>query len=147
MDLKLNFDTPQHGWLPCELRLGDRFVEFEASDVPNNPVSDLVDSLWKGIRGEASEVWWHLEPAGYYFLMEPKESELLFKLQFSPDSTIAKRRTVFEASLNLKKTLMMFWRSAKKTGSFPVSDTDWPGIGDKDMNELKLKIGELGENS
>ena len=147
MDLKLSFDTPQYGWLPCKLKFGEHFVEFEASDVPNNPVGDLVECLWKAIRGEASEVWWHLEPAGYFFLMEPNGSELLFKLQFSADSSIAKRQTVFEAPLNLKRTLMMFWRSAKITGSFPVSDTDWPGIDDKDMEKLKLKIGTLDENS
>ncbi|WP_444997505.1 hypothetical protein [Aliikangiella sp. IMCC44359] len=143
MDLKLNFGSPHHGWLPCELRLGEHFVEFEASDVPNNPVEDLVDCLWKAIRGEASEVWWHLEPAGYYFLMEPNGSELLFKLQYSPDSTIAMRQTVLEAQLNLKRTLMMFWRSAKKTGSFAVSDTDWPGINNKDMEKLKHKIATI----
>jgi hypothetical protein len=147
MDLKLTFDTPQHGWLPCEIKLDDQVIEFDASDVPNNPVRDLIESLWKAVRGESSEVWWHLEPAGYYFIMEPDGSELLFKLQYSPDSKIANKRTVFEAPLNLKNTLMMFWRSAKKTGSFPITDTNWPNVDDSDMEKLKLKISELNDKS
>lgn len=143
MELKLTFDTPHNGWLPCELKFGDQVIEYDASDVPINPTGELVESLWKAVRGESSEVWWHLEPAGYYFIFEPKGKELIFKLQYSNDSTIANRQTIFEGSLSLKDSLMMFWRNVKRTGSFPVSDTEWPGIDEQDLQKLKLKIGEL----
>lgn len=146
MELKLTFDVPKHGWLPCEIWYGENLIEFEASDVPNNPVADLVESLWKAIRGETSEVWWHLEPAGYYFLFEPNGKELIFKLLFSPDSKIPSKRTIFGTSVNLKTVLMMFWRSVKKIDSFAGSDTDWSNIDEDDLEKLKLQIINLDDN-
>ncbi|TQV76859.1 hypothetical protein FLL45_02570 [Aliikangiella marina] len=121
-------------------------MEFEASDVPNNPVSELVESLWKPVRNENSEVWWHLEPAGYYFIFEPKQSELLFSIQFSPNSSLANRKILFEAKVNLRNALMMFWRCAKKTTTFETSDTDWPKLDKNELENLRTKLNQITDD-
>ena len=55
---------PTHGWLPVELQLDDRCFEFAASDVLNDPVSEIANAGVQLLSGSTclSTNWW-LEPS------------------------------------------------------------------------------------
>jgi hypothetical protein len=140
MNLKFSINKPEHGWLPCVLEINGKTFEIDASDVPTDPLDNLVDSLWRCCRGDNAEVWWHLEPAGYYFEFVPKLSELEFRVYFSIDSTNEKKELVTKAVCNKRETLLMFWKSLKKTSSFKINEHDWLSFDFKDMDKLKEAI-------
>ena len=130
---------PEHGWMRCILSIDEDTIEFDASDVPNNPLADLIECLWQCCRGTPSEVWWHLEPAGYYFQFLPQPEQVDFVLLYSEDSS-NRRRTLRQVSVPMPGLLLMFWRSAKKVASFGLGEPHWPQVDIADLEKLRNKI-------
>ena len=81
--LNIIFGEPMHGWLPVVFTAGDFKLDMDASDVPVDPLAQLVDALMKAIKGLKSEVLWHLEPNGFYFTFEPQKDEYLVRIEYS----------------------------------------------------------------
>ena len=143
LNIKFDMQKPEHGWMRCVLSFQDETIEFDASDVPCNPLDGLVESLWKCSRGENSEVWWHLEPAGYYFLFVPQESCVDFAVAYSEDSSKKRRRIIQQATLPLDQLLIMFWRSVKKVESFGLGEPHWPTLDLADLDGLRARLGDI----
>lgn len=66
----MSLGMPRHGWLPVFFRAKDFQIEFDASDVLNNPVEELYKAAFRlGESGSQVVAWW-LEPAAYLFEFE-----------------------------------------------------------------------------
>jgi hypothetical protein len=70
--LKVEFHQPEHGWLPVTLRQGDFELRFRASDVPVNLIDLLISSIRQITKGDATEVWWHLERKDIISILKKK---------------------------------------------------------------------------
>lgn len=134
--VKLNFKLkePQHGWLLVQITNGKFKLEFDASDVPNNPLYDLTVSLCKVLNGLDSEVWWHLEPAGYYFYFKKLvDGKFELCIKYEQDSSFPKKH--IETLNGTKQELILpLWRALKEFASHGYAEPHWRPT---DHHELK----------
>jgi hypothetical protein len=94
-NLNIEFGQPEHGWLPVSLRHGDFELEFEASDVPINPIDQLISGLIQITKGISTEVWWHLEPGGYYFDFDNNGDQFNLRISYAENDG-ADKELVYE---------------------------------------------------
>jgi hypothetical protein len=135
--IKVNFGKPLHGWLPVSLAAGQFELEFRASDVPENPLYLLVDALLKALVDLESEVWWHLEPDGFYFNFEPHgNEECTLKISYTNGVPPEMVKKVFEIRGDFKKILLPFWRAVREFDSHDYSKHHWPKTHVDDLNKL-----------
>ena len=139
-DLNLKFEEAKHGWLPVHLEVADKKIEFITSDVPNNPVQVLINSIWNSLRGDPSEVWWHLEPDGYFFTFMPEGENVLLEVLYSADSSKNKRESKLIYKGNLQKTMLTLWRGIKEFVSHDTKEPHWPAIDIDDLERLGEKL-------
>jgi len=116
--IKIKFETPKHGWMPVKITHNDIEEYFDVSDVPVNPISQLEDVLDSAITGGGGEVWWHLEPAGYYLNIHAEKENYRIKLEYSINSMSETRELVFEYSGNFEETVIPIWRSLRNFQSY-----------------------------
>jgi hypothetical protein len=126
--LKLTFGEPHHGWLPIHLEVGSHVIEFVASDVPNNPVQQPVDALAYAVRGEAAEVWWHLEPDGYYFRFSPSPTGVELRVLYSHHSVAQAQSEVASALGKNAEVLLPIWRALRGFEAEAYSEPHWPPV-------------------
>lgn len=61
-ELSVQFDAPQHGWLPITVTLHDTCVAFSASYTPDDSVEKLINALILILNGDPEQtVVWNLE--------------------------------------------------------------------------------------
>jgi len=125
--LKIEFEAPEHGWLPVRIAYKDIEEIFHASDVPIDPISQLENVLASALTGWGGEVWWHLEPGGYYLNLHAEKDKYKLKLEYSVNSKMVSRELVFEYLGCFEETVLPIWRSLRKLqsrnwNSFRVSD-------------------------
>ena len=140
---RLKFGTPIHGWLPVRIEYDSGSLEFEASDVPYNPVQELVESLELINKGYEKEIWWHLEPAGYYLKFTPQGDELLIEIEFSNNFRSNDRRKIVELAVAKVPTLLAIWREIRRFQSLKFEDRNWPNLDDNQV----VQIGASLKNS
>jgi hypothetical protein len=68
----ITFGAPKHGWLPVDFRYKDFHLDFEASDVLNDPIEELFCAVTKIQDNEIRRITWWLEPGAYFFDFEKK---------------------------------------------------------------------------
>jgi len=54
--ISIRYDPPMNGWLRLFLNVGVHQVVMDASDVPNNPVQELIDALDNIANGRKATV-------------------------------------------------------------------------------------------
>ena len=64
--------TPEHGWLPVDFLHKDFHLDFEASDVLNDPTVELYNVVTSLQHNEVKRTTWWLEPGAYFFDFERK---------------------------------------------------------------------------
>ena len=66
----ITFGVPEHGWLPVKLQLDGELFDFDASDVLNDPVTEIANAAVQLLRGfsRLTTNWW-LEPHWNTLLM------------------------------------------------------------------------------
>ena len=138
--LELRFEEAEHGWLPVCLDAADEKIEFITSDVPNNPVQGLVNSIWASLRGDSSEVWWHLEPDGYFFTFVPEGENVQLEVFYSADSSKNKRESKLIYKGNLQETMLVLWRGIKEFDSHGPKEPHWPPLDTDDLVKLGKKL-------
>lgn len=138
--LKLKFEEAKHGWLPVRIEADDKKIEFITSDVPNNPVQELINSIWTSLRGDPSEVWWHLEPDGYFFTLVPEGENVRLEVFYSIDSSKNKRESKLIYKGNLQETILVMWRGIKEFASHCPKEPHWPPLDADDLEILGKKL-------
>jgi len=133
--LKIEFGQPEHGWLPVYLRHGDFDLQFEASDVPVNPIGQLISGIRQITHGIGTEVWWHLEPASYYFNFDKRNDEYLLTLLFSKTDDTDKQM-VYETNGKYDDIIMPFYRAIKNFSTREIEKIHWPKLEEDEINKL-----------
>ncbi|WP_101447498.1 hypothetical protein [Pontibacter ramchanderi] len=123
--LKIELGTPEHGWLPVKIAFNDFRLEFEASDVPANPIDQLISSLRSVIKGMKADVWWHLEPEGYYFELEKLSDEYTLSISFAKSES-SKRELVLKVNGSYESLILPVYRAIKKFADHKHDTHDWP---------------------
>ena len=139
--IEIQYDQPSHGWLTLRLTVGSRTVEIDASDVPNNPVQELVAALEAAAEGSESSVWWHLEPDGYFANFEPVGSEVRFNLAFAKRSDRRNVAPIVSVTGSKAEILLPFWRFLRDFESRPHQEPDWPHVDFSRLQAIKTSIG------
>lgn len=140
--LKIQFGIPEHGWLPVELTHKEYTLKMDVSDIPVDPIHLLISALLKVIEGRSSEVWWNLEPKGYYFTFQPKgNDDYSIKIESAENTRgVESRSTLFSTSGNLENLLTPFWRALRKFESQGYTEPHWPDFPETEMSQLTKVI-------
>jgi hypothetical protein len=139
--LSIEFGTPEHGWLPVKIDFNDFKLEFEASDVPANPMDQLISSLRSVIKGIKAEVWWHLEPEGYYFDFEKFSEEYTLNISFAKSKN-SERTMVFKVTGGYESLIMPIYRAIKKLADQKHDPQNWPTIDKTELDKLTELVKE-----
>ena len=123
--IKIEFGLPEHGWLPVDLRHGEFELKFMASDVPVNPIDQLISGISQITKGITAEVWWYLEPEGYYLNFDTKGVEYNLRISFAKNDTAAKE-LLYETQGEYEDIVMPFYRSIKNFFTQTIEESHWP---------------------
>jgi hypothetical protein len=140
MTFRISLEKPEHGWVPVRVEIGAEVFEFDGSDVPNNSIQELVDALSKSARGLEATVWWHLEPDGYYFKLEPSARGMQFHLQFANGSKESTKTLCASAEGSREEILLPIWRSLRRFQSLGATEPHWPPVEFKALEGLKVLL-------
>ena len=143
--IELRFDPPSHGWLTLRLTAADKTVVINASDVPNNPLQELIAAVEAAASGMESSVWWHLEPDGYFMSFKPLGSEIQFNLEFAARSERRLSESIVSLSGSKPAVLLPFWRFLRDFQSRTYQEPNWPNIDYSRMQVIKAGIGIASE--
>jgi hypothetical protein len=134
--LKISFAAPVHGWLAVSLSIDTSTIQFSASDVPNNPIEDLIDALHCACGNREALVWWHLEPGGYYFEFAPAGEGVQLRVMFAEDSNSKERANVITVRGSKQEVLLPIWRGLRQLQSFEAKEPHWPVVRYGTMDKL-----------
>ncbi len=141
-NLTIELGVPEYGWLPVKIAFGDFDLEFESSDVPANPIEQLIASLRSVIKGIKTEVWWHLEPEGYYFEFEKFSDEYRISISYAKSEN-SDRKMVFEIIGNSDSVIMPIYRAIKNFTHQPHDSQNWPQTDKIGLEKLTESIKQL----
>ena len=141
--MKFEIGNPEHGWVNIKLSHSETEIEFEASDVPNNPISELIRAIESALNGIDSLVWWNLEPAGYYFKFTILGSELELEVLYSINSTESQAQTILVVHGSCHELLVVFWRALRKLETFNLKEPNWPAVEFKSLDPIELGLNKL----
>ncbi len=115
--IKITSDEPSHGWLPVTIKYRDIEEVFYASNIPVDPIIQLSDVLDSAITGVGGEVWWHLEPGGYYLSITSDRKTFHVSFDYSEDSKAATRERIFEFDGGFDQVVVPIWRFLRRIQS------------------------------
>ncbi|WNJ18253.1 hypothetical protein [Pontibacter sp. G13] len=121
--LKVSFAIPEHGWLMVNIETADSTLEFESSDIPNNPLIDLLSAiniLLQSKKGE-QKTNWSLEPDNYYLTLSRDEDKFSLRIEDDRDEKL----TFFGNKLSV---IIPFAVEILKFYSAGYSEPHWPTL-------------------
>jgi hypothetical protein len=124
--IRVQFGSPSNGWLSVKLNTPDFELQFDASDVPANPLEELCSALTQVLQGAEAEVHWHLEPAWYYFCFKPNGEVITLVISEKLDAGHAASDR-YRVIGGIELLLMPFYRALKR---MPMTErnADWPAL-------------------
>lgn len=137
---QITYQAPTNGWLVLTFALDGKLIEIDASDVPNNPVQELISALEDIARGLDSSVWWHLEPAGYFMYFERVSEEVRLRIDYSNDSKRGHSKEVAVIRGSPAQILKPFWRFLREFQSHSFTEPHWPYVDYQRLPEIKLLL-------
>ena len=139
--IELQLGNPKNGWLPAKLKSNDFELEFNASNIPENPTDKLCESLILSLNGIETEICWNLEPECYFF--ELKQSGKNINLNISNSSGITKNRNlVYKLTGDFESVILPMYRSLKKFNTLEFDKADWNKIDQAKLNKLTELVTE-----
>jgi len=135
--LKITFGRPEHGWLPTTLSYRDFELKIEISDVPINPMYQLLESLIQITKGIKSPdiVIWHLEPYCYYLQLEQhvKAYKLII---LESDQLESPKKNHQEFIGDFESIILPLYRGLKKFWAVAYKPPHWDILDSKRMEQL-----------
>ncbi len=122
------------------IEINDTRIEIDASDVPNNPIQELIDALDACVRGQAARVWWHLEPDGYFLHFEPIHDRMQLRIDFAPESQAARSREILTLEDDARTVLLPFWRFIRNFQSGDYREPHWPEVDYRVLDDVRHRI-------
>lgn len=140
--IELNLGNPKNGWLPIELKSTDFELEFNSSNIPENPTDNLCESLILAMNGIETEICWNLEPECYFF--ELKQSGKNINLTISKSRGITKNRNlIYKLTRNFESVILPMYRSLKKFSTLEYDKDDWNKIDKIKLDKLTKLVTEI----
>jgi len=136
--LKIEFGQPLNGWLPVDFRHGDFELQFTTSNIPNNPIDQLISSIRQITKGIASSFWCHQEPEGYFFDFIKVGNEYKVSIYFAKRET-ADKVLIYKIQGSYEEIVMPFYRSIKNFSTITIEELHWVKTNEKEI-ELLTKI-------
>lgn len=126
--------TPEYGWLSVNLRTKDLNLAFESSDVPANPIEQLISSLILLCNGvtEPPTVSWHLEPSYYHFNFRETNDLIILEISTSEQATPKQ-----ELTGTFTEIVYPIYRELRKFGAAEHLEQHWPSIPQTRFDQLK----------
>lgn len=137
--LKIEFGIPSNGWLPVEIHHGDFYLAFVASRVPENPIEPLISNLIHVSAGIPSEMFWHLEPEGYWFEFSNAEKGYQIRIS-SAENVRAKRVAIYSVAGTDEEIILPVYRAIKKFHAAGHDDPHWPRTSDARIQKLRTTL-------
>ncbi|MBP7808149.1 MAG: hypothetical protein KA163_02540 [Bacteroidia bacterium] len=139
--LSISFGTPEHGWLPVDLNFGDYNINFDASDVLNDPVNELCETILGLQNNKSGEITWWLEPGAYFFLLEKKDQSFTLTISetddLHPDHGEIDRKLIKTITGDYKQIVTPFKSAIKQFCAQVYEEKHWPFNCDKNkLNSL-----------
>lgn len=143
--ISITFGTPKHGWLPVDLYYGDYSISFEASDVLNNPVNELCETILSLQNNKAGEIIWWLEPGAYFFRIEKKELNFILIISethdLHSDNGEVERKLITTITGDYKQIVVPLKSAIKRFCAQIYEEKHWPYSCDKNkLNRLFADI-------
>lgn len=139
--IELNLRNPKNGWLPIELKSTDFELEFNASNIPENPTDKLCESLILAVNGIETEICWNLEPEFYFF--ELKQSGKEIELNISKSGRMTENRNlIYKLTGDFESVILPMYRSLKKFNTLEFEKADWKKIDQEKLNKLTELVAE-----
>jgi len=143
--LSVGFGRPQHGWLPVSVCWADSTLQFAASDVPVDPLSLLIEALSRVLDFGEGEVWWHLEPASYFFLFNRAGDLYSLRILLNErGDNRAQAHEVLSASGSVAKLVLRFWHALRRLQADAYGPPDWPEFSPGALDALIRKLDQVG---
>lgn len=129
---------PQNSWVRVALKLDDFELNFVASNIPENPVEKLAESLILLAAGDkgSTVVTWNLEPNCCHFEISAYSRDTIGLRIFESVSESMQGKEILVALGSFNEILRPFYRSVKLFESLNQSENDWVKIPKSTLNKL-----------
>ena len=139
--IELNLGNPKNGWLPIALKSSEFELEYNASNIPENPTDKLCESLILALNGIETKICWNLEPGCYFFELKPKGKGIDFIISKS-DGITENRNLIYKLNGNFDSVILPMYRSLKKFSTLELNKVDWKKIDQIKLNKLTKLVTE-----
>lgn len=83
--ISISLGTPDYGWLPVNLRYKDLQINFDASNVLNNPIDEINNIITQLKDNETKRIIFWLEAPAYFFDITKKGKSYILAISYSED--------------------------------------------------------------
>lgn len=83
--ISITLGTPKYGWLPVAFRYKDFQINFDASNVLNDPIDELTYVTTQLRDKETKRITWWLEAPAYFFDITKNDNNFSLTIFYSDD--------------------------------------------------------------
>lgn len=83
--ISITLGTPDYGWLPVAFRYKDFHIDFNASNVLNDPIDEINYVITQLKDNETKRVTFWLEAPAYYFDVTKNGNNFILTISYSDD--------------------------------------------------------------
>lgn len=134
--VSISFGIPRHGWLPAYFVFNDFKLDIDASDVLNDPVEEIYNSIIGLEQDKAGQVVWWLEPHTYFFYFERTNDKYILTISEADDIDQDEKRTIKVIHGNYRQIIAPFKKALIDFCQQTHEESDWPYT--LDNNKLAL---------
>ena len=139
--IELRLGNPKNGWLPIGLKSAEFELEFNASNIPENPTDKLCESLILALNGIETEICWNMEPECYFFKLKPNGKEINLIILKS-NGTTENRNLIYKLTGDFTTVILPIYRSLKKFNTLEFDKADWEKNDKEKLNKLTELVTE-----
>jgi hypothetical protein len=139
--ITIDLGEPKNGWLPIAFKSTDFELEFNASNIPENPTDKLCESLILALNGIETKICWNMEPECYFFELIPSGKNINLIISKSSGITI-NRNLIYKLNGDFESVILPLYRALKKFSTLEFNKTDWTKIDKIKLNKLTELVTE-----
>lgn len=134
--ITVTYEPPEHGWVRLCVTIVGREIQIDASDVPNNPVQELVVAVREFSEGRDASVWWHLEPVWYVMSFKHVLGGMRLEIERreSPDDDTSKQPIAAYSGADVIRPFLAFLQDFR---SREFAEGDWPEVDWRPLTQLQ----------
>lgn len=132
--ISITLGTPDYGWLPVDFRYKDFQIDFDASNVLNDPIDEISYVITQLQDNETKRITFWLEAPAYFFDITKKGNNYILTISYSDDLFDEITEPNLLQTINGSKgEIIEPLRSAlKRFEALPYDKQHWYGFKDED---------------